>query len=72
MGAEYESLLAVRGMMYSRKLPAKYNPVKKPEYWDYMNMKNAKGKVFYPRVKLWSGKINGAFFSPLGNPAFGI
>lgn len=42
MGAEYESLLAVRGMMYSRKLPAKYNPVKKPEYWDYMNMKNAK------------------------------
>lgn len=42
MGSEYESLVAVRGMMHSRKLPAKYNPVKKPEYWEYMS-KNGPG-----------------------------
>ncbi|KAH8555650.1 Rad17 cell cycle checkpoint protein-domain-containing protein [Umbelopsis sp. PMI_123] len=39
IGTDYESLLAVRGMMYSRRLPAKYHSIYKPEFWEYMGSK---------------------------------
>ncbi|CAO3684340.1 unnamed protein product [Umbelopsis ramanniana] len=39
IGAQYESLLAIRGMMHSRRLPANYHPVNKPEFWEFMGSK---------------------------------
>ncbi|KAG2187713.1 hypothetical protein INT44_005403, partial [Umbelopsis vinacea] len=38
-GTHYESLLSVRGMMHSRRLPASYHPVNKPEFWEFMGSK---------------------------------
>jgi hypothetical protein len=50
IGAQYESLLSIRGMMHSRRLPANYHPVNKPEFWEFMGSKTDLGKVFLTRL----------------------
>ncbi|KAJ2963962.1 hypothetical protein NQZ79_g1193 [Umbelopsis isabellina] len=62
-GSEYESLLSIRGLMYSRKAPSKYHPVNKPDYWEFLGKESSApiqpSSVLLPSLNLNSPFVTG-------------